>query len=124
MSTILEKSDDHTRRLMQGELGEAPVIEFETMQVMVGTFQWALDKLKNGHALTRSDWNGKGQFVYLVPPASYPAQTGIAKAHFGEGSLVPYHAYLALKDAQGYVATWVPSIGDLLSTSWELVDLA
>lgn len=106
----------------QGELGEQH-FPCGSISVLEGTFSWALAKLKQGCALTRRDWNGKGQFVYMVPPASYPAQSIVAKAHFGEGSLVPYHAYLALKDAQGCVATWVPSVGDLFSTSWELAEL-
>ena len=52
-------------------------------------------------------------FVYFVPPASYPVQTGAAKAHFGEGAMVPYNAYMAIKNVDGAaVSTWVPSVND------------
>ena len=81
-------------------------------------FALALRALKRGARVTRADWNGKGQFVYLVPAASYPVQTGAAAAHFGEGALVPYRAYLALKTAQGDVATWAPSCSDVLADDW------
>lgn len=84
------------------------------------TFGGALAALKAGATVSRTGWNGTGMFVYLVPAASYPAQTGAAKAHFGEGAMVPYRAYLALKTAQGDVATWAPSCSDVLAEDWEV----
>lgn len=86
------------------------------------TFGEVLEALKAGARAARVGWNGKGMFVYLVPPASYPVQTGAAKAHFGEGSLVPYRAYLALKTVDQDVATWAPSCSDVLAEDWELID--
>lgn len=44
----------------------------------------ALKELRNGKKLARTGWNASGQYIYLVPQASYPAQTDIAKAEFGE----------------------------------------
>lgn len=86
------------------------------------TFGHALEALKIGKAVARDGWNGKGMFVYLVPANSYPAQTGVAKDHFGEGSKVPYNAYLALKGVDGTVSTWVPSINDTLAEDWNILD--
>jgi len=83
-------------------------------------FGQALEALKDGEPITREGWNGAGQFAYLVPPASYPAQTGVAKEHFGEGAKVPYRAYMALKTAQGDVAVWQPSVSDILAEDWGL----
>ncbi|WP_208457513.1 Gp49 family protein [Burkholderia vietnamiensis] len=85
-------------------------------------FGAALARLKTGTRIARAGWNGKGQFVYLVPAASYPVQTGAAKAHFGEGSLVPYNAYLALKGVDDTVSTWVPSVTDCLAEDWHVVE--
>lgn len=85
------------------------------------TFGDALAALKSGAKVARSGWNGAGMFVYLVPAASYPVQTGAAKSHFGEGSMVPYRAYLALKTAQDDVATWAPSGSDALAEDWAIV---
>lgn len=81
-------------------------------------FGSALDHLKKGRRLARDGWNGKGMFVYLVPPASYAVQTGAAKAHFGEGSMVPYNAYFAIKNVNDTVSTWVPSVNDCLAEDW------
>lgn len=85
------------------------------------TFGLALEALKLGHKVARSGWNGKGMFVYFVPAASYPVQTGAAKSHFGEGALVPYNAYMAIKNVDNTVSTWVPSVNDCLSSDWEIV---
>ncbi|AVO23175.1 hypothetical protein RIVERRIDER_94 [Xanthomonas phage RiverRider] len=86
--------------------------------VKEGTFEWALSKLKSGLALSRQTWNGPDQFVYLVPPNQYKAQTGIAKTVFGQDSLVPYAGYFAIKTTIGVVSVWVPSTGDLLAADW------
>lgn len=84
-------------------------------------FGQALDAIKAGKRIARTGWNGKGMFVYLVPPASYPVQTGAAKAHFGEGAMVPYNAYMAIKNVDSTISTWVPSVNDCLAEDWGLV---
>ena len=85
------------------------------------SFGHAIHALKAGKRVARAGWNGKGMFVYLVPADSYPAQTGAAKAHFGEGAMVPYNAYLAIKNVTETVSTWVPSINDVLADDWQLL---
>lgn len=79
-------------------------------------FSQALFLLKQGKKLARKGWNATGQFIYLVSANSYPAQTEAAKAHFGD--MVPYEAYIALKTVRNTVATWAPSIGDVLADDW------
>jgi len=85
-------------------------------------FGTALLALKDGKRVSRAGWNGRGMFVYLVPAASYPVQTGAAKAHFGEGAMVPYNAYLALKGADDTVSTWAPSGSDALAEDWRVLE--
>lgn len=85
-------------------------------------FGLAIEAMKQGKRVARAGWNGQGMFAYLVPAASYPAQTGVAKQFFGEGALVPYRAYMALKTAQGDVATWAPSGSDALADDWLIVE--
>lgn len=82
----------------------------------------ALRALKAGKRVSRTGWNGAGMFAYLVPAASYPVQTGAAKAHFGDGAMVPYRAYLALKTTRGDVATWAPSCSDVLANDWIILE--
>jgi hypothetical protein len=82
----------------------------------------ALAALKQGKRVARAGWNGKGMFVYLVPANRYPAQTGAAKAFYGEGGMVPYNAYLALKGVDDTVSTWAPSGSDALAEDWQIVE--
>jgi len=86
------------------------------------TFGQAIEAAKQGKRVARTGWNGAGQFAYIVPSASYPAQTGAAKAHFGENGMVPYREYWALKTAQGDVATWAPSGSDSLAEDWRILE--
>ena len=81
----------------------------------------ALKELKAGKRVQRAGWNGKGMFVYMVPAASYPVQTGAAKEHFGEGAMVPYNPYFAIKNVDETVSTWVPSVNDCLADDWGVV---
>lgn len=86
-------------------------------------FGHALEILKSGEAVSRSGWNGKGMFLYLVPAPQegYPAQTGVAKRFFGEGALVPYGPYIAMKTADGTVVPWLCSQTDALANDWGVV---
>ena len=86
-------------------------------------FSAALTCLKMGDAIARSGWNGKGMFLYLVGKGDYPAQTGIAKLHWGEDALVPYTPYIAIKSVSGLVSPWVASQTDLLAEDWVAVNL-
>lgn len=87
------------------------------------TFGDALNWLNKEKAVMRSGWNGKGMFIYLVPPGNYPARTPVAKAFFGENALVPYGAYIAMKTAQGNVVPWLASQTDILATDWKVYDV-
>jgi hypothetical protein len=83
-------------------------------------FGEATEAAKSGKKVSRSGWNGSGMYAYVIPAASYPALTEIAKKEFGE--MVPYRAYWALKTAQNDVATWAPSGSDSLAEDWQIVE--
>ena len=85
------------------------------------TFGLAVEAMKKGLKVARAGWNGKGMFAYYVPAASYPAQTDVARQHFGESAMVPYNAYMALKGADGAVSAWAPSGSDALADDWVVV---
>ena len=85
------------------------------------TFGDALVMLKAGKRVTRAPWAAAGVFVYHVPASAYPAQTGVARAHFGDGALVPYMAYLAIKRADDMVCVFNPGVDSLLAEDWQVV---
>lgn len=95
---------------------DAPLDRLPQRQI---NFSQALIALKQGEKLTRVGWNAPHQFVYLVPAASYAAQTPAAKERFGE--MVPYRAYFALVTAQNDVATWQPTPSDVLADDWKVL---
>ncbi|MCA8018092.1 DUF2829 domain-containing protein [Burkholderia metallica] len=86
------------------------------------TFGDALVMLRAGKKVTRAPWKAGGVFVYYVPAAAYPAQTGIAKHYFGENALVPYHAYLAIKRADETVCVFVPGMDSILADDWIVLE--
>lgn len=83
-------------------------------------FASALKALKSGQKVTRAGWNGKDQFVWYVPAGEYPARMEAVKGEF-DNDQVPYDAYFALKNAQGKVVPWTPSVSDILATDWDTV---
>lgn len=85
------------------------------------TFGQAIEALKVGKKVARTGWNGKGMFLYLVPAASYPAQTGAAKGYWGENAMVPYGAYIAMKTVQENVVPWLASQTDVLAEDWTVI---
>lgn len=81
-----------------------------------GVLAW----LKQGKRVARAGWNGEGQFAWLVPEGKYPARMEAIKGFYPD-DVVPYAPYFALKNAQGQVVPWIPSVGDLLATDWYVV---
>jgi len=83
------------------------------------TFGLAIEAVKKGFRVARNGWNGKGMYVYYVPANSYTALTEVAKEQFGE--VVPYNPYFAIRNVNGTVSTWVPSINDCLAEDWRII---
>ena len=72
------------------------------------TFSEALTAVKDMKTITREGWNGRGQFVFLIPGNTVEGQT-----------LLPY---LALSNVQGEIVPWLASQGDLLADDWQIED--
>lgn len=95
-------------------------------------FGWALSCLKAGNKMARRGWNGKGQFVVMMPELKLPPHSSQAPGakvndrtakYIGEDTPLDSRPYFALFNAQGqWQPGWVPSTGDLLAEDWELVD--
>ena len=84
-------------------------------------FGQAIKELKDGKAVFRAGWNGKGMFLYYVPADNYPAKTRIGKAIANEQGLVSYGAYIAMRTAQGNVVPWLASQTDVLAEDWKVL---
>jgi len=88
----------------------------EEVPVIGLRFGEAIENLRAGKTLTRIGWNASDMWLYYVPTAKYKTMTDAAKEAFGD--TVSYREYLALKTAQGDVATWSPSNTDVFATDW------
>lgn len=86
-------------------------------------FGMALKLMKDGKAVARNGWNGKGMFVYLVTGGNYPVQMEVAKSLADENGTVKYNPYMAIKNINGTVSTWVPSVNDCLAEDWYLKNM-
>lgn len=95
------------------------------------SFGFALEALKKGLKVARTGWNGKGQWVVMMPSLYLPpfnSQTHGAKVddrtakHIGENTHLDSQQYFALFNAQGkWQPGWVPSVSDCLSEDWTIV---
>jgi hypothetical protein len=80
----------------------------------------AISAMKHGKKVAREGWNGKGMFVYYVPPGIYDTTTDAAKEEFGK--YVTYEAYVAMKTVKGTVVPWLASQTDILANDWRIVE--
>lgn len=84
-------------------------------------FGLALILMKRGFKLARGGWNGKGMFVYLVIGGNYPVQMGAIKEYADEQGTVKYNPYMAIKNVDNSISTWVPSVNDCLAEDWQVI---
>ncbi len=87
------------------------------------SFGKAVEALKQGKKVSRINWNGKGMYVYYIPPACYPAQRSTQGTMLGvfPNDMVPYRDYLAMKTVNDEVVPWVASQSDILSDDWVIL---
>jgi hypothetical protein len=101
-----------------GYISWSPVDVFNTAYKASGkmSFGMAIEAAKQGFKVSRTGWNGKDLFAYIVPANKYPAQTGAVAGIFPD-DMIPYGAYWALCSPSG-VNTWTPSGSDSLANDW------
>lgn len=69
-------------------------------------FEWALQRLKEGEAVAREGWNGKGMWIALQTPDENSKMT------------LPYiYMSTVIRD----LVPWLASQTDLLSEDWQVV---
>jgi hypothetical protein len=84
------------------------------------TFGMAIEASVMSFKIARRGWNGKNMFVYYVPGGDYITQTEVAKEALGVTA--HYNPYFAIKNVNGTISTWVPSINDVLTQDWYIVE--
>ena len=77
-------------------------------------FGEALTFLKQGHALRRAGWNGKGMYLEYIPA------DGWAKL-FGNTTDYNNCPFISMKTADEKIVPWLASQTDMLADDWEIV---
>jgi len=85
-------------------------------------FSEALELIKHGKKLTRTNWNGKGLFVYLVPDSEFEVNREPLKAMFQMGTKIKYRPHIDLKTADDTCGVWSISNSDVLANDWEILE--
>ena len=60
-------------------------------------------------------------FIYLVTGGNYPVQMGAVKEYADEQGTVKYNPYMAIKNVDNSMSTWVPSVNDCLAEDWQVI---
>lgn len=91
-------------------------------------FSEALELIKEGKKLTRSNWNGnklgdgKLMFVYLVDGSQFTVNRAPLNKIYPEGTEISYRPHIDLCAADGTCGVWSISNLDALAEDWEIVE--
>ena len=85
-------------------------------------FGQALENIKDGKRVAREGWNGRGMFVFLVPGSVFKVNRPPLLGIYPEGTEINYRPHIDIKNVDGSIATWVPSITDLMADDWVLAE--
>jgi len=87
-------------------------------------FGMALKALKEGKAVARKGWNGKGMFLTLQQGSEVVGdlmRNELARNYYGD-SKVSICPHIDMKAADGsYVVGWLASQTDMLAEDWDIV---
>jgi hypothetical protein len=86
------------------------------------TFGLAIEAMKLGKKVTCTGWNGKGMFVFLVPGSVFKVNRAPLLGIYPEGTEINYRPHIDIKQADGSVGTWAPSMDDTLAEDWQIVE--
>ena len=84
-------------------------------------FSIALDFLKAGQKVSRSGWNGKGMFLFLVDGSTFKVNRAPLNKIYPEGTEVNYCAHIDMKTADNKIVPWLASQTDMLADDWTVV---
>ena len=85
------------------------------------TFSDALEIMKRGGRVSRSGWNGKNMFIFLVPGSTFQVNREPLMSILGEGTTVHYHGHVDMCTADGMIVPWLCSQTDMLAEDWSIV---
>lgn len=85
----------------------------------IGTFGWAIDRLKDGAKVARKGWNGKSMFLFLVAGSQFKVNRAPLLGIYPEGTEINYCPHIDMKTADNKIVPWLASQTDMLAEDWE-----
>lgn len=85
-------------------------------------FSEALVKIKEGKRVSRSGWNGKNMFIFLVNGSTFKVNCPPLLGIYPEGTEITYHGHIDMRTADNMIVPWLASQTDLLANDWGVVD--
>lgn len=86
------------------------------------SFGLAIEALKKGHKVSRTGWNGKGMFLFLVQGSTFKVNRPPLLGIYPEGTEIQYHAHIDMKTADNQVVPWLASQTDMLADDWQIIN--
>lgn len=77
------------------------------------TFGQAIESIKAGQKVARKGWNGKGQWLFMIPASHWETTRGL--------ELLNGRPWIGIKTVDDCFMPWVASQSDMLVTDWEIV---
>lgn len=84
-------------------------------------FGKALEELEAGNKVSRSGWNGKGMFLFLVPGSTFTVNRPPLLGIYPEGTVIDYCPHVDMRTADGKIVPWLCSQSDMLGSDWDVV---
>jgi hypothetical protein len=99
----------------KGYISWSPKAVFENAYRPVDglNFGLAIEALKHGHKVSRKGWNGKGQWLLMIPKSHWETTRGL--------ELLDGRPWIGIKTVDDQFMPWVASQSDMLSEDWETV---
>lgn len=85
-------------------------------------FSDALIEIKKGELLTRSGWNGKNMFVFLVHGSEFKVNREPLNTIFEMGTDIKYRPHIDMRYADGTIGVWLASMGDIMADDWVIAN--
>ena len=94
-------------------------------------FGQAIEALKEGKKVTRKNWNGKGLFIFKQIPANIGLEIipkmqsvpdSVKSTMLDRSQHLNYRNQCVIVDMEGNVDNWAPSISDVFSEDWIILN--
>ena len=83
-------------------------------------FGKALEALKSGKKVCRTNWNGKNQYLFLAKDAEFHTDANIGDLQNKDIELPPF---ICIKTTRNQIQCgWLASQSDMLSDDWQIVE--